>query len=139
MPSANNRRRRYWINPSFQGRYLATILLLELLVALVSAGITLGLAFVLMSPAFSAGPSWRMTFGVTLAMIVLLAGALVWLGVRISNRTCGPVYNMLAKLAAIRRGEEPGPIKLREKDELKELAESINQTVDYLSKKGERG
>ncbi len=135
MPPPDNRRRRYWINPSFQGRYLAAILLLELVVAVITAAITLGLAFVLMSPSFSAGPSWHMTFAIVVVMILALAAALVRLGVRVSNRTCGPVYNILNKLAAIRRGENPGPIRLREKDELKELAESINQTVDYLKNK----
>jgi signal transduction histidine kinase len=129
--SAGNRRRRYWINPGFQGRYLATILLLELLVALVTAGLTLGFAFVLISP-MTVGPAWHTTVAILVVMLLALAGALVWIGVRVSNRICGPVYNMLNKLAAIRRGEQPGPIRLREKDELKELAQSINETVEYL-------
>ena len=53
-----NRRRHYWIDPHFQGRYVTTILGLQLITALVTAVVTMGLALALLSPDFQFGPSF---------------------------------------------------------------------------------
>ena len=56
--SRDNRRRRYWINLTFQRRFLLRILLLELVVVVVTAIVSLGVALVLVNPAFQVGPGW---------------------------------------------------------------------------------
>lgn len=131
-----NRRRHYWIDPAFQGRYLLRILMLELLVAAVTALISFGVAFVLISPGFSAGSGWGSIFAVFVLMILIVGGLLAWLGVRISHRLCGPVYRMSADLRALREGHAEKRIHLRDGDELQELAREINATLDHFAKRG---
>jgi hypothetical protein len=134
----DNRRRRYWINPRFQGNYVSTILGLQLVTALVTALVTMGLAFGLISPAFEAGPSWTAIFIVFIVMLTGVGLALIWLGVRVSHRICGPVYRIEQTLRALREGRETGPIKLREGDQFQDLAESINQALRLMDVKASR-
>lgn len=136
--SANNRRRRYWIDARFQGRYLGTILLLEVGVATVSSLFTLAFAFVLMSAEFEAGSSWGQTFVMFVSMLIAVGFALAWLGVRTSHRIFGPVYRIRKSLEAVRAGEIPGPIHLRNKDEFQELASDLNATFDVFAAQAKR-
>lgn len=136
MPAAHERRRHYWIDPAFQGRYLARILLLELLVAGVTALLTLGLALALISPGFQVGMGWGAIFGAFIVLIVLVALGLVWLGIRISHKICGPVYRIRTDLAQIRKGQGQVRIHLRDGDELQNLASEINQTLDWIEQSG---
>ncbi len=132
MNQPSNRRRRFWINTDFQGRYLRMVLLLQLVTLAVTALVAFALAFALMNPRFQAGPSWNGIFGVFIGMAGMLAVALGWLGVRVSHRICGPVHNIRRNLGEIRAGGTPQPIRLRQRDEFKDLADEINATIDYL-------
>lgn len=127
-----NRRRRYWINSKFQMKYLRMILLLELVVMAVTAVVTLSLAFFLFNPAFESGVGWNKIFIGFVGFALAVGGAFVYLGVRLSHRICGPVYRMQRVLQAIRNGEDPGPVTLRDGDELQELAEDLGMTIDSL-------
>jgi hypothetical protein len=51
-------------------------------------------------------------------------------GILHSHRFCGPVYRILKELEAVRRGERPGPIRLRRSDEFRELAQALNATFE---------
>ncbi len=129
---SQNQRRRYWIDPKFQAGYLRQILLLELIVMIVTFIMTLGLAFYLMNPDFEAGPGWGGIFAGFLTVLALLAGGLVYLGVRISHRICGPIYRFQKAFDQLNDGQTPLPIHLRHKDELQGLAEAFNQNLAAL-------
>jgi nitrogen fixation/metabolism regulation signal transduction histidine kinase len=128
----DNRRRQYWIDPSFQGRYMAQILELGLAVVVVTIVVTLAVAFALISPGFEFGMGWPRIFGIFGTMLALCLVVTGWLGVRISHRLCGPIYRMRQDLAAIRDGKDARPIKLRDGDAYQDLADEINMTVAYL-------
>ena len=130
----DNRRRRHWIDPNFQTRYIRNILLLELLVAAITALLTLGGALLLMNPHIQAGPQWRhMMFGFA-GLVAVLGIALIYVGVRVSHKLSGPVYHMRRVLREIREGKPPKPICLRDGDEFMDLAQDINDTVEFLNK-----
>jgi nitrogen fixation/metabolism regulation signal transduction histidine kinase len=74
------------------------------------------------------------------AVVILLLAQLTSLGVAYAHRLCGPVFIMRRTLEAVRRGERPEPIQLRRKDEFRELADALNETLlalDAMDEKAE--
>jgi ABC-type sugar transport system permease subunit len=108
----SNRRRRYWINPSFQSRYLRRILLLELIVVALTAVLSLGLALVLVNQSLDPGPTWQRIFIYFVLLAIAVGCGLIWLGIRVSHRICGPVYRIQLTLAAFEAGGAPRPHQL---------------------------
>ena len=66
-----------------------------------------------------------MTLGVLFPMMLLV-------GILITHRIAGPIYRFEQHLGAIARGEEMGPCRIHEGDELHSLCERINDAVAYL-------
>ncbi|MCH8332682.1 hypothetical protein IIC65_02020 [Candidatus Sumerlaeota bacterium] len=130
--NVDNRRRRFWINPRYQGRYLLTILLLELIVMAATAILSFSLAFILIDPDFEAGPSWAVIFTGFITVLLMAAAALIYLGVHISHKVCGPALRLQKTLEAVRRGEKPAAIHLRDGDDLQELTEALNGALGSL-------
>ena len=128
----NNRRRHYWINPSFQSRFLTRILILEVIVIMVTALLSLFLALLIVSPAIQTGPTWGGILTSFVLLTLVMGVLLVWLGIRVSHRICGPVHHIRQVLKSIREDGATRTIQLRNTDELQELAEDINATLDYL-------
>ena len=129
--SPSNRRRRYWIHPEFQRRYLAQIFLLELIVMAATALLTFIFAFLLVSPGFTMGPDWGGMVAGFVVLALLLGGLMAWLGVRLSHRICGPLYRIQSELEAARAGEPIRPIRLRRHDQFQDLAATINRSLYF--------
>jgi methyl-accepting chemotaxis protein len=53
-------------------------------------------------------------------------------GMVMMHRVAGPVYRFRAVMRAVAAGEDPGRIVLRDKDELKDLAKTINVALEAL-------
>lgn len=68
-------------------------------------------------------------------LLVLLPATLV-VGVLATHRIAGPVHRFRLWLGQVRRGEEPGPCRLRSGDELQELCEDLNRTFEALGRDG---
>ncbi len=136
MAEPQNRRRRFWIDPSFQRRYLVRILLLQILTMAATAVFTILLAFILFSPGFSLGPQWTQILLAFVVIALVLAACLARLGVRISHKICGPVYRIAADLKSFREGAPIRPIKLRKGDDLGDLAGALNETIEHWQKNG---
>ncbi len=132
----NNRRRRYWINPPFQRRFLTRILLLELIVVVATAILSLYLALLLLSPAIETGPRWTGILTGYVLLTIIVGAVLIYLGIRVSHQICGRVHHIRQVLEQIRRGGESRSIQLRESDELQDLAKEINATLDHLRDSG---
>ena len=126
-----NRRRRYWINASFQRRFLILIVTLEFNVLAAAALLPIGLTYVLMNPKFNTMPVWEV-FSALIGVVVLTVGFLVFLTIRFSHRICGAAYRIQKSLEALGRGENPGAIHLREGDEFQELADAFNKAFQSV-------
>jgi methyl-accepting chemotaxis protein len=66
-----------------------------------------------------------------LAFLVCLPLTLI-VGVAVTFRWAGPIYRFEQHLAAIARGENVGPCRIRKGDELHDLCTRINEAVDAL-------
>ncbi len=74
------------------------------------------------------GILWR-----TLLMSVLVFLPLIALvGVSATFRIAGPVYRFEQHLRSVAAGEQTGPCKIREGDELHELCDAINNAIEPL-------
>lgn len=127
-----NRRRRYWIDPGFQGRFLRMIL--TLLFAVLFFGIVMPVFFcvIVLESASMQGPSSPLVVLAAGALAFVISACIARLTIRMSHRICGPVFRIQKSLECMKRGERPQRIVLRKGDELVELVELLNEVVDSL-------
>lgn len=138
------KRRRYIVDREFQYRLIRRFVVLALLMVAMSIGFLVlvyifygDIQFQLAQPdPFS--PSGRGEALVVqktllgllwpiLAICLGIALAITFLfGVLISHRMAGPVFRIQRELADMREGDLRGSVRLRNKDDFKPLAESIN-------------
>ncbi len=126
-----NRRRRYFIDKQFQSKYVA--LLVVFIVALGAAGI-----LILMVggnepvPTESAQSDLNGAIIAMLMVILVFVAFTIWSGVRFSHRVVGPVYAFNRHMNWIKEGNYTRNLQLREKDEFKNLAASLNSMQEAL-------
>jgi hypothetical protein len=74
------------------------------------------------------------TPGMLLRVLALSFGVLLplicGLGVLVTFRLAGPIYRFEQHLGAVARGEDPGPCRIRQGDELHELCGLINSALE---------
>lgn len=61
--------------------------------------------------------------------VALVLPALLLIGVRVTFRVAGPLYRMERHLAAVARGERPGPCSIRRTDHLQEFCLTMNAAL----------
>lgn len=67
---------------------------------------------------------------IIIAISIPVILAIIWsVALVVSHRIAGPVYRIEKELDEHIAGKKIGPIKLRQKDELKSLAEKINKLI----------
>lgn len=133
------RRRKYWINSRLQRQYLFQILMVELVVMCVTMIGTLALALIIMNPNMEAGPTWTQIYVISGAFALSLAAALVYMGLRLSHKIYGPLYRFKTILEAVAEGGEPEMVKLRDGDELQDIAVALNRSFNVLMSAKEEG
>lgn len=69
-----------------------------------------------------------------LLMLVLII-FVFYLEIRFLHRVVGPLYRIEKTLKEIVEGKKVEPIKLRKKDFLKSLADTVNKVIEYVNKK----
>jgi hypothetical protein len=124
-----DRRRGYFVSPKAQGRFRAQVLGLAFLVSLVSLGLTRTTTYLVKHESLLEGP--LVPAGLALATLLLCA-VIVRLCDRISHHVAGPAYRLRSTLEAVQRGEPVAPIRLRKGDQLQNLAETLNATLQEL-------
>jgi hypothetical protein len=124
-----DRRRGHFVSSRAQGRFRAQILGLAFLVSLVSLGLTRATAYLVKHENLLEGQ--LVPAGLALAT-VLLCAVIVRLCDRISHRVAGPAHRLGSALEAVQRGEHVAPITLRTGDQLQDLAETLNATLQQL-------
>ncbi len=68
--------------------------------------------------------------GISIAFIILVA----FFGLIFSHRTAGPLFHMKRVFEEIRKGNKNQRIRLRPKDEFRDVADSFNKMMDTLQK-----
>lgn len=139
------RRKKLLINPKFQWEILTYFTIMNLMVlsviyivniyALYQAGSSLDVG---------ADPSQflnylrmhQQKFNITFFIGALFTTALIYiLGFNISNKIAGPVYKIEKSIDAIINGQVAEKISFRKGDYFPELAEKVNQLIEFYEKK----
>ncbi len=139
MPKPFILRRRYFIAPEFQIRYIRVILIIMFGVGALAAYTVYYQAMVVMgSKLANVYPQGRLVAIVKsvniqiLLSLLLLTPLVVLIGIMLSHRIAGPIYRMERFLEGIANGDITRFITLRKRDELKSLADGINTVVKSL-------
>lgn len=137
------RRKRHFIKPGLQLRYLGLILVAIIFPVLLFSACLYYLVFYLMAEQLGIPESiaYNITPVLNKINLILLLGfpavsalILFW-GVLISHRIAGPVYRLEKDLERIANGDLSLRIKLRKKDELGSIAAGINRVLDRITEK----
>lgn len=132
-------RRRLIIQKEFQLKYVGVILAVMFLSAVISGYTIYYNSWVLLgSKLANIYPQGRLvqifkSVNIRLAVSMFFVAVLcVGVGIITSHRIAGPVYRMIRFLGSVTNGDYSQRLRLRKKDELKDLAEAINKLVDKL-------
>ncbi|MBU1342554.1 MAG: methyl-accepting chemotaxis protein [Proteobacteria bacterium] len=129
------KRRNYFINKEFQGRYIFNYFLLVTIGSLLFIGIFSFFSSNTLSIAYD---NYQLQLGVTPGIlfkkilstqwlfIVLGGGAVIIMTLLLTHRVAGPFYRFEKTLDAMVEGDISHKIVLRQKDEGKDLAQKVN-------------
>jgi len=128
------KRKKLWINPLFQKRFLLNMVMVQLLAAFLGVLFfnlgTLGLLLLVEGESDSnIVIQTIVTFSILIILILMTS---FWIAIRFSHRICGPVYRTLKTLEAIHSGDMPKEVTFREGDDFWELAEALNKVLEKL-------
>ncbi|MEW6055741.1 MAG: methyl-accepting chemotaxis protein [Bdellovibrionota bacterium] len=146
--TSNQRRslKRFWLNPSYQTRYVLWITLTGVfLVALQSIifyvftrenyEILVELSPMTDDAKLQLFEELRTIIVLLISASVIFISVMAFLGVVFSHRTVGPLYHFKRVFDDIRSGNKSARIRLRPKDDFQEVAKSFNEMMDSLSGK----
>jgi len=141
MPRSILRRKRYIIEKGLQFRYIGLVFALALIASLVTGWTVFATGWHFLGEKLaSVYPQGRLVYvlratNIALLRNLLLISPLIFiLGLLFSHKIAGPVYRISKTLNDISNGDLSLRIRLREGDELVDLANTINNLVDNLSK-----
>ncbi len=141
MPRPIFRRRKYIIQKGLQFRYIGLVFGLALIASIVTGWTVFATGWYFLGEKLaSVYPQGRLIYvlrATNLALIrnLLLVSPLIFiLGLLFSHRIAGPVYRISKTLEEITKGNLGLKIKLREGDELVDLADMINNLTDNINK-----
>jgi len=133
----NNKRKRIYLGTAFEKRLLFLVFISAAIPATIVAACMYYLIFNMIAwqlvfPEAIAGILMPVLSKVNLVMLVSLPVCLVliWFAaLGISHRVAGPLYRLEKDLDERIAGTKQGPIRLRQKDEFKALAEKLNKLI----------
>lgn len=137
--------KNYWLNPSYQGRYIFWISMTGL--ALVALNSSVFYYFtkenysllVDLSPMTDEAKN-QLYKELKQIIAYLVSGNLVFLavcaflGLLFSHRTVGPMYHFKRVFKEIQAGKTSTRVRLRPKDDFKDVAQGFNDMMDSLEK-----
>ncbi len=134
------RRRHYFINRSVQSRYMCMVALLILIISVLTGWRVYSSMWNLLAPSLEREPHLDRILIETSRVIFWETSIVIFIGMCISalitmfitHRVTGPMFRLKRTVARMGEGELPKQINFREKDELKEIAESINSLINRL-------
>ena len=141
--SVIRQRKNYFIKPGFQSRLTAIMILLVIIVANLVGGLTYLCSHEGLDKLFA--EEYKLPIEVNQLTRVLLPGVLIselvsifivaFLCIKITHTIAGPVYRMERVARGIGEGDLTNFIKLRQRDELKDLVDSMNEMIMGLRNK----
>lgn len=138
------RRRQYFVKKGFQSGFILKFCLLVLAGIIISTGLllifsqgTLTSTFqnsrlVIQNTALAILPAMLLTNLITLALITL---ATIFVVLFISHKIAGPLFRFEKELKIISEGDLSRDIRLRKKDQITDIAKSLNQMTASLREK----
>ena len=132
-----NRRRSRLIDARLQGRFIlcfAVVASLSVLVHGIFVNLFLGtLADDLPNDAalMTSQLSTLLLLGVGITLLVVVPIA-IGFGILATFRVAGPLYRFKQYLGVVAEGEDPGPCRIRQGDELQDLCNVLNRALDRL-------
>lgn len=135
---AKRKRRRYFVNNTFQYRYIAVVIVpLIMLMA--------GLYYIMYYSMFSEMlipeavvatllPAMKKVNLVLLATLPITLFLIIRAALVDSNRVVGPVSRLEGELDMIIAGDRSVRLKIRAKDDLKPVVDRMNRVLDTISK-----
>ncbi len=133
----NRRRRRYFINRSVQLRHMGMSALIVFIAALIAGWSAYSSIWYVIAERVQNEPQLHQILSeinkilLVRSILVILAGicCAVIITLFVSHRTAGPIFRIRKTLEDIGSGLIPGKIKLRTRDEFKELADAVNSVI----------
>jgi hypothetical protein len=139
----NNRRTKLLIDPKFQGRFLLNMVVLNLVVC----GIFYAAQAFFFRKAFEVGKSIglapdnvffnfvgeqeRFMNVVFIGTALMVSVIIVVFGLMYSNKIAGPLFHLRKHLKARMNGKTKNPLKFRDGDNFKELADAVNEYIAW--------
>ena len=135
------RRSRLFIAKRFQARYIGLIVGMMFFVVILTGYLVYVTTWIMFGEKLAAvypqGLLMDIVKKVNLVLflrLLILTPFVVLIGLVISNRVAGPIYNIKRYLGKLLIGDYSSNIRLRKKDELHDLADEINRFVEKLRK-----
>lgn len=138
------KRRRFYVKKGFQFRFILKFCILVSLGTLFSTGLFLYFSqasltssfhdsrLVIETTALAVLPA--VIYTNVISLILITVGTVV-VTLFISHKIAGPLYRFEQELKGIAEGDLTTKIRLREKDQISDVAESLNRTVSALREK----
>jgi len=127
------RRKKYFINPKFQARYISGYIFLGIFVAAIVSVITAYLILFYFSKDKISHSLWAPELMRSVGWFVVVMVIFVFVrAVLLSHRIAGPAFRFEKTAEFIANGNLTVKIKLRKNDELHQLAGYFNSMVDRL-------
>ena len=136
-----NRRRNYFIDKKFQSIFILKFCMLVIIGTVISGAIIYALSMSTVTTTFENSRLMIKSTADYMLPAVLLSGAIVVILTGLatimvtlftSHRISGPLYRVEKDLEEIASGNLTKKFNLRQTDELKKLAENLNNTVEAL-------
>ena len=133
------RRRQLLIIKRFQIRYISLILLFMFATALLTGYTVYVTTWIMFGEKLAAVYPQGLLFDIAKKVnmvlflrLIFLSPMVILIGLVLSNRIAGPIYRIRLFLKDLTEGNYEGRIRLRKKDELKDVAEDLNILVSSL-------
>ena len=132
------RRRRYLVDRPLQFGYAANMILLQLVVAAVTAAVTAWIVLFVLNDRLTGQLDAGFFFKVAVILIFMAAGVAIW-AVRSSHAVAGPIFKTRRLLHAAAAGGLPDqPVVFRRGDAFKELAPDLNSLFQAIRHRQQR-
>jgi methyl-accepting chemotaxis protein len=142
QPTATNRRRTRVVNAPMQRRIVLAVTLFPAIGLTATCVVVAWCSRRLLSEAMAAEAELPSLVPLLVALLAFVAvsGLIVGLqAFRFSHRIAGPAYRLTHSLDRIRQGDIGFRVRLRDGDELVEIADALNRVLDWLASDPPRG
>lgn len=130
----------FTVEENFKQRYIKRLLVLTGMQVAVSTAAFVAFHRYEFALAWQDGAMPAQLLQITIGFAALMSGVgglfALWMGLLLTHRLAGPLYCFKKELLSIESGAAPREIRVRENDELKDVAEALNRALQALWTRG---